>query len=278
MGGKYLAVAFFAAAVVPRVAQAGGHEVLYLNFSDGTESVIRADADDATRNRSLMGAVAPYPAFAWPGMDDAAARAALVEDLTRRIGEAFAPYDVEVTAARPPGGSYTMVMVGGDPALFQMDPKVAGVAFMDCDNHQPDNVVFAFPAPLGGNLHGLFTTIAQEAAHALGLQHSSDPNDLMYPRVDLAQRSFQDRDSPVASPKYCSGETQNSHRRLLELVGARREGAAEAQALPGNPEAHPAMGCAVDRAQRGRGGLFAVFTAALMVLALRACGRRGGRL
>jgi hypothetical protein len=52
---------------------------------------------------------------------------------------------------------------------------VAGVAFMDCENRQRANVVFAFPAPLGGSIHGLFSTIAQEAGHALGLQHSSDP-------------------------------------------------------------------------------------------------------
>jgi hypothetical protein len=169
-------------------------------------------------------------------------------------------------------------MIGGDPALFQMDPRVAGVAFMDCDNRQADNVVFAFPAPLGGNVHGLFTTIAQEAAHALGLQHSADPNDLMYPRVDLAQRSFQDRESLVASPRYCDGETQNSHRRLLELVGAWKGGdKTAAQALP-PPEAREAMGCSAAGAQRATEGGPTAFVTALLVFALRACERRRRRL
>jgi hypothetical protein len=281
MGGKcgVLAVAALVASV-PGLAQATGTEVLYLNFSDGTENVGKAEVDDATRNASMMGAVAPYPAFAWPGMDDAEARRDLVAELTRQIDEAFAPYDIVVTSTRPAAGRYTMVMVGGDPALFEMDPRVAGVAFMDCDNHQSGNVVFAFPATLGGSMHGLFTTIAQEAAHALGLQHSSDPNDLMYPRVDLSQRSFQDRESPVASPKYCDGTTQNSHRRLLELVGAWKGGdKAAAQALPTTVQAQDVMGgCSAAGTQRSNGGSWGLFGALLLVFALRACGRRGGRL
>jgi len=275
MGGKYGVAALMAATVaLPDMARAAGREVLYLNFSDGTENVVQADSDDASRNRSMMGAVTPYPAFAWPGADDADARSALVRDLTRQIDEAFAPYDIVVTATRPAAGSYTMVMVGGDPAMFQMDPRVAGVAFMDCDNQQAGNVVFAFPTPLNGSVHGLFTTIAQEAAHALGLQHSSDPNDLMYPRVDLAQRSFQDRESLVASPRYCDGTTQNSHRRLLELVGAWQGGDKTAAQALSEPAVREAMGCSAAGAQRATEGAWTPLATAMLVFALRACGRR----
>jgi hypothetical protein len=282
MGGKYGVAAVTAWLVAaPGLAHAVGREVLYLNFSDGTEDVTRSDVDDATRNRSMMGSVTAYPAFAWPGMDDADARRAVVADLTRQIDEAFAPYDIVVTSTRPVAGPYTMVMVGGDPALFQMDPRVAGVAFMDCENRQEGNVVFAFPAPLGGSVHGLFTTIAQEAAHAFGLQHSSDPNDLMYPRVDLSQRSFQDRDSAVASPKYCDGDIQNSHRRLLQLVGAWKGGdKATAQAIAASHEepAEVMGGCSAAGTQRSSAGPWGPFGALLLVFALRACGRGGRRL
>lgn len=264
------------AVAVPGMARAAG-EVLYLNFSDGTEGVSQADVDDAAHNQSIMGSVTPYPAFKWPGADDADARRALVQELTARIEEAFAPYDLVVTTSRPPAGPYNMVMVGGDPSLFKMDPRVAGVAFMDCDNRQRANVVFAFPAPLGGNLQGLFTTIAQEAGHALGLQHSSDPDDLMYPRVDVAQRGFQDRESLVASPRYCESQTQNSHRRLLELVGAWTGGEKPTEVGPASL-ATPATGCGMAGAQRASQGFSRVALVLLLVLTRRACGRRRGRL
>jgi hypothetical protein len=275
-----------AALVVGWGVRAQAAQVLYLNFSDGTEDIVQGEADNAARNESMMGSATPYPAFQWPGVDGAEARAALVQDVTRQVHEAFLPYDILVTTTRPAAGPYTMVMIGGNPSLFRMEPRVAGVAFMDCDDRQAANIVYAFPEPLGSNVHGLFTTIAQEAAHALGLQHSSDPNDLMYPRVDLAQRNFQDRASTVASPRYCSDQTQNSHRRLLDLLGAwagpdkPMGGPVIADSLGAGDEVDaraPTGGCTVagSGAQRANPGLW---LAALTLFALRACRRRSGGL
>jgi hypothetical protein len=279
MGWKYGAAALLLV-TLPGLAHAAGSQVLYLNFSDGTEEVLQADVDDASENRSMMGSVMPYPAFTWPGADAPAPRARLVKEITGLIDEAFAPYDIIVTSTRPAAGPYTMVMIGGEPALFKMEPRVAGVAFMDCENRQARNVVFAFPATLNGSKHGLFTTIAQEAAHALGLQHSSDPNDLMYPRVDLSQRSFQDRESQVASPQYCEQQTQNSHRRLLELLGAWAGGdKSSALAITGTDVVNGSMGgCSLAGPQRAKGRVSGALLAGLTVFALRACGRRRRRL
>jgi hypothetical protein len=274
MGSRCCVVAFVL--VYSGVARAAGQEVLYLNFSDGTENVIQADTDDAGRNRTIMGTATPYPTFTWPGVTDDASRRALIEEMTHRIEDAFAAYDIVVTTTRPSAGPYNMVMIGGDPSVFKMDARVAGVAYMDCENRQLSNLVFAFPYPLGGSLHGLFSTIAQEAGHALGLQHSSDPTDLMYPRVDVSQRSFQDRETPVASPRYCDGQTQNSHKRLLQLVGARGEPAPAR--FNSQDQTAPAMGCQVGGAGRGRAAIPEAFTALLAVFALRACRRRRGRL
>jgi hypothetical protein len=252
--------------------------VLYLNFSDGQETVTRADIDNALQNRTVMGSVAKFPTFAWPGMEDEATRRALVRDLAGRINDAFLPYNVVVTTRRPKGGAYTMVMIGGNPALFSLDARVAGIAYMDCDNHQATNVVFAFPSTLGSSVHGLFATIAQEAAHAFGLQHSADPDDLMYPRVDVTQRGFIDRDSPVASPNLCGPQTQNSHQLLLKLLGAWTGGPKPVDdgADPSDP---PPLegGCTIGarRANQPAGGGALVLG---VVFALRACRRRRGSL
>jgi hypothetical protein len=255
--------------------------VLYLNFSDGTEDVFRAERDNALQNRSVMGSIAPFPEFAWPGMNDQDARRMMVEDLARQVNDAFLPYNVVITTHRPSTGPYTMVLVGGNPAIFSLDARVAGIAFMDCDNRQATNVVYAFPAPLGNSVHGLFATIAQEAAHAFGLQHSANPDDLMYPRVDVTQRGFMDRESPVASPNLCGPVTQNSHRRLLELLGPWPGGDKRIDELPAlqdQPLPPIEGGCAVARARRANGSIGLGGAAPGALFALRACRRRRGRL
>jgi hypothetical protein len=258
-----------------------GPQVLYLNFSDGTEDIVRADGDDPAHNRSIMGTASPYPAFAWPDATTIEDRRALIRHITAEVNQAFLPYNLLVTTVRPTSGPYTMVVVGGGPALFAMDARVAGVAYMDCDNHQASNVVFAFPEPLGDNEHGLFSTIAQEAAHAFGLQHSTDPNDIMYPRVDLQQVSFQDRESPVAKPRFCGSATQNSHRRLLEILGPWMGGPKPSSDFPAMAEDGTDTlvgGCSVGSTRSGGGGLGSAASALALVFALRACRRRRGRL
>jgi hypothetical protein len=257
--------------------------VLYLNFSDGQENVIRADLDNALQNRSVMGSSDPFPAFAWPDMNDPEARRDLEQQLAQQVNDAFMAYNVVVTTHRPKSGVYTMVFIGGAPSIFALDARVAGIAFMDCDNRQASNVVFAFPTTLGTSIHGLFATIAQEAAHAFGLQHSSDPDDLMYPRVDLSQRGFLDRESAVASPNLCGPTTQNSHQLLLKLLGPWPGGDKPVDmALPApmvDPPPPPVEGgCApasvAGRAQRGTGSLGLGGTALCVLFALRACRRR----
>jgi hypothetical protein len=202
-------------------AEAAAPQVVYINFSDGSETLTSSDVDDAVTNQSSIGAVARYPPFFWPGLTDGTiSRRDLIRTVSRQVNEAFLPYNVFVTTTRPASGPYTMVMVGGSPTLVGYDGRIAGIAFMDCSNRQPSNIVFAFPTALRGSVHGLYATIAQEAAHAFGLEHTVDPTDLMYPKIDPAQARFQDRDNAISGDRLCGQETQNSHRRLLDTVGA----------------------------------------------------------
>jgi hypothetical protein len=203
-----------------------GPEILYLNFSEGKETFTFAGADgadDATRNVSVIGPAAPYPPFSWPELTaGTSTRRELVRRIARRVHELFLPYDVVVTTTRPAAGPYTMVVIGGSPALVGFSGVVAGLAFMDCANLQQNNVVYAFPDVLKGSFHGLTVTIAQEAAHAFGLEHTGNVADIMYPNVRDTQVGFPDVDSPIVGEPLCGNRVQNSHRRLLELVGAWR--------------------------------------------------------
>ena len=199
---------------------AGMSEIVYLNFSEGTENLTFAGADDAVTNRSNVGAAMPYPAFAWPPVaTGATTRAEVVRRVVQRVHEIFLPYNVLVTTVRPRAGPYTMVLIGGAPRDIGVDLRVAGLAIQDCNNQEKSNLVFAFPEALRGNEQALAVTIAQEAAHSFGLEHTADRRDVMHPEIDPRQASFLDEESPILGDRICNNNTQNSHRKLLQTVG-----------------------------------------------------------
>ncbi|HEY0709154.1 MAG TPA: Ig-like domain-containing protein [Polyangia bacterium] len=195
-------------------------EVVYLNFSDGTEAITFAPIDDATTNRSSLGVAAPYPAFAWPTIGTGVeTRAEVIARITRKVHALFLPYNVLVTLKRPATGPYTTVMIGGGPRDIGIDQNLGGVAYMDCGNQEDANLVFAFPSNLRGSEQGLVFTIAQEAAHAFGLEHTESRRDVMYPELAPEQVGFLDEDTAILGERLCGNTTQNSHRKLIEMVG-----------------------------------------------------------
>ncbi len=217
-------------AVVPAAARAqappppapagAAPKLVYLNFSDGTETLTFGADDDAATNVSATGAAAPYPEFRWPGITTGVvSRAELVRRVALRVHQFFLPFNVLVTTARPSAGPYVMVLIGGHPRDIGVSLTVAGLAFMDCGNGVPSDIVFAFPEMLRGSEHGLAVTIAQEAAHAFGLEHTSNRADIMYPTVVPEQALFPDEESPILDERLCGFATQNSHQRLLAMVG-----------------------------------------------------------
>jgi hypothetical protein len=191
--------------------------VLYLDFSDGTEAFLLGDDDDATTNRSAIGAKTAYPAFA-PTLAPEAR-----EELTRRViagvHRAFLPYDVQLARARPPAGPYTTVVIGGGPSALGFESTVGGVAVLDCANANESNIVFVFPEALRFSPHGMIATIAQEAAHSYGLEHSTNATDFMYPRISATQDRFPDVVATIAGPPMCGQMDQNSHAKLVEVLG-----------------------------------------------------------
>jgi hypothetical protein len=217
--GLLLPMASFAQPPAPTTPPLRTPKIVYLNFSDGSETLTYAPEDDASNNRSSTGAAAPYPEFSWPGINTGlVTRAELVRRVVRRVHDIFLPYNVLITTTRPAAGPYVMVMIGGHPRDIGVSLTVAGLAFMDCRNEVASDLVFAFPAMLRGSEHGLVVTIAQEAAHAFGLEHTSNRADIMYPTVAPEQASFVDGEEPVLDG-ICGNSTQNSHTRLLSIVG-----------------------------------------------------------
>lgn len=222
--GRGTALALFAGCLLAPTAEsaaaAGDPQVVYLNFSDGTETVTRAAVDDAVTNRAVIGGASPYPAFQWPSITTGlVTRAAFIQEIARQVHARFAPYNVLITTRRPEKGPYTQVMIGGHPRDLGLLDDVGGLALLDCPNVEPANLVFAFPEKLRGSDHALVVTIAQEAAHAFGLEHTQNRVDLMNPVLDPRQERFVDAESAILGEPACGRGSQNSHRLLLQIVG-----------------------------------------------------------
>ena len=76
--------------------------------------------------------------------------------------------------------------------------------------------------------------IAQEQAHLVGLEHTNNPHDIMYPTISTDTMGFVDGDSPVTGDR-CDRETQNSYRMMKKALGE----------WPGGPKPS-AFGCMED--------------------------------
>ena len=129
----------------------------------------------------------------------------------------FAPYEVELVTTRPSSGTYHMIVFGSTCSAVAGHSCV-GISLGDCDDYMPANVSFVFPT--GQEQRDIATTAAHEVAHAFGLGHTEDTDDVMYPSI-----LFSPPDSfgagPVPDDSGCGASYQNSHQLLLDTIGER---------------------------------------------------------
>jgi hypothetical protein len=143
------------------------------------------------------------------------------------VAKQFAPFDVTVTDQRPRDDKFLMVVVGGTPADIGVTDghHVSGLAPFN-GNVIPRAVVFGFAAAVDNDTRAVCETIAMEVAHAYGLDHEYLCKDVMTYLRGCGAKSFVDADARCGESKArnCEGgaTTQNSYRRLLEVLGARQ--------------------------------------------------------
>lgn len=139
------------------------------------------------------------------------------------VADLFSPFNVYVTDIEPTSGDYVEAVVGGSPGQAGMPNGVGGVAPFSC-GIIPNAVVYAFADVYGNDVQGICETVAQEVAHAFGLDHEFLCQDPMTYLGGCGDKSFQDTYAQCGEfePRECScgGTSQNSVQMMLERLGA----------------------------------------------------------
>lgn len=196
-------------------APGGAALPIYLNRHGGN---YQCGDDDSSRNLSSV--VCGSDAGDVGGFSGSLNQWTFVRDC---VADLFAPFNVYVTDIEPTSGDYVEAVVGGSPGQAGMPRGVGGVAPFSCDLI-PNAVVYAFADVYGNDVQGICETVAQEVAHAFGLDHEFLCEDPMTYLGGCGAKSFQDTYAQCGEfePRECScgGTSQNSVQMMLERLGA----------------------------------------------------------
>lgn len=192
-------------------------------FLEKNAIVLSPGIDDATRGVSSVVASSRNTPANLPGWKGSKAGWTQLVGCVRKL---FAPFDVVVTDERPTHDDFVLVAVGGKPAdLGRKEKTTSGLAPFNGDVI-PRAVVFAFAAAVGNDARVTCETIGMEVAHAYGLDHGYDCRDVMTYLRSCGPKTFLDKDIRCGEHKKrnCEGglPTQNSYRRLLDVLGPAR--------------------------------------------------------
>lgn len=149
------------------------------------------------------------------------------------VQEVYSDFDIAVRDTKPTDSTYHLAIVAGLPGQIGLGSDILGIAPLASDCSPQDNVMsfsFANAHPSGGRVANLCWTVAQESAHAFGLDHefqfqdgSSTCSDPMTYRMDCGgQRFFRNKKATCGefAARACKcGASQNSYAQLLDIFG-----------------------------------------------------------
>lgn len=218
---------------------------IYLNRCTGGCNIMASSMNDARTNASTIPKMGPgcpgYPTCVVQEFENAAGQTgadanAEWGELVQCLKEVYSPFQVTVVDEKPTNGvSYTMAVIGGIPQNIGLSTGILGIAPLAGDCSAQDNVIsFSFANAHGGSglqrTNNLCWTVAQEIAHALGLDHeymfsdgTSACSDPMTYRTDCGgQKFFRNKAASCGEdsvrPCQCGG-SQNSHVKIRGVFG-----------------------------------------------------------
>lgn len=212
--GHYIPVSTDQIRIRQHPVEAGGQHILFLNRCVGGITITQGVDDSTSNTSSIVNGVINLPQY--PFGDAAWAE---VLDGARDI---FAPFGITVTDVDPSPAPHDEVIVCGnaDAAGF---PGTAGVAPFNC-GVIANAITYVFPETIGNDARFTIETVAQEAAHAWGLDHEFKCEDPMTYLLDCGDKSFQQGAFPCgeyeARACMCGGNDQNSYAHIMGLFGA----------------------------------------------------------
>lgn len=213
---------------VPAMSYEPSPGVVYVAMDGVTLSPTCGNGDSAhsALNCSpLVNAEVSFPAFAGNAASE-----------FQTLASYYEPFDILMTSARPPDWlPYTLTIIGGSAAQAGFEGGVCGVANVACDGLKRNHVSLNFAQ----SCNGMAEVAAQETAHNWGLEHTDNPQDLLYPFTGVGTQSFVDECMPISDATgdgitqcgyihefYCpagGGEQQNTYAELMGVFGPRAE-------------------------------------------------------
>ncbi len=196
--------------------QGNSSKIIFLNrCADGC--AIKSGGNDSRTNQSYIGR--PGTISAWGKGDEQ------WEQLVDCVKAMYDPYDMVITDVDPgPNVEHFEAIVAGRAGDIGISQGVGGVAPFACGVIN-NAITFSFAnEPFYANgIDGICETVAQETAHAFGLEHAylcSDPMTYLSP---CGSKWFQDENASCGefdpTNCQCSSSNQNSHRRLSDHFG-----------------------------------------------------------
>ena len=219
----------------------GGYIVADPDLIEFAEPVDRADPQNHSSNVIyLNGCFNEGDCTFSPGFDSSISNASSIIDQTSTLSafdagptawaavvecvkNTYAPFNIEITDVDPSPAPHFEAVVAGYPQEIGMDSGVGGVAPFGCGIIN-NGVTYSFANLYGGYVPEICWTVAQESAHAFGLDHENLCADPMTYRYDCSDnKTFQDFAAPCGEFEdrecYCGGATQNSFQRITSHFG-----------------------------------------------------------
>lgn len=198
--------------VGPRAGGAPPHLLFLQRCSGGLD--LTPGPDDSISNSSTI-VPGPVTLAEYPFGNDS------WQEVMTQARDIFAPFNIEVTDVDPGDVPHDEAVVCGDAADVGF-AGAGGVAPFSC-GIIANPITFTFPVTLGDNPRLLAEVVAQEAAHAWGLDHAFLCEDPMTYLSGCGNKYFQNIDAECgefeARPCDCDYPFQNSYQHILAAFG-----------------------------------------------------------
>jgi uncharacterized protein (TIGR03382 family) len=185
--------------------------VIFLNRCEGGCTINPGFNDSRTNHSSIPNSTSFITEFRHSQED--------WEELVSCVRAVYEPFNIVITDEDPGQASHFEAIVAGTDD--EIGVVAGGIAPGGCGI---TNNAITFSFANQGSLATLCWTVAQETAHAFGLDHVMDCNDPMTYLTSCGyDKTFQNNDAPCGEDEnrgcYCGGSTQNSVRLIRDHFG-----------------------------------------------------------